>query len=289
VSTAVITGANVGIGFETAKGLATAGSRVVLACRDLAKAHAAAVRLRAEQPGAVVEAVHLDLSDLASVDKCAREISDRFPDTNLLINNAGGMQSERTVTKQGFESVFGVNHLAHFLFTDRLLPVLSANAPSRVITLASGAHAIARHGIRWDDLQSERSFKPFEVYGRSKLANVLFARELARRIEGSGVLSVSCHPGAVDTEFGKGGGEMGGVLGWLNRLSISKVSKISPAKGAETSLHLALAPASELTEGGYYAKSRLKKPSKHGADSAAARRLWDESAKLVTAAGYPVT
>lgn len=284
----VITGANVGIGFEAAAVLAATPGTIVLACRNEAKATTAAEALRKRSGNNDIHVVQCDLSDLTSVQRACDEILTRWDRLDVLLNNAGGMQSERSLTAQGFETVFGVNHLGHFYLTNRLLDRLKASAPSRVVTVASTAHTFARKGMRWDDLQSEQTYKPFEVYGHSKLANVLFTRELSKRLIGTKVTATCCHPGSVDTEFGQGG-EMPGVLGWLNGNVLGRIGKISTAKGAETPIYLASSTDVAGETGGYYARKKRKKTSKHGADDVAALRLWDESERLLEAAGFPIS
>jgi retinol dehydrogenase 12 len=287
VTVSVITGANAGIGLETAVALASRPGTVVLACRDTARAEAAAATVRERTRNSDVRVVKLDLSDLSSVRDAASEITSRWDRLDVLVNNAGGMRNGRSLTAQGFETCFGVNHLAHFYLTNLLLDRLKASAPSRIVNVASTAHKMARTGMQWDDLQSEKSYKPFKVYGHSKLANVMFTRELARRLAGSGVTATCCHPGSVNSEFGHDG-EMGGILGWLNTSPIGHIGRISPAKGAETQVYLAVSPECAQATGGYYIRKKLKKTSRFGADDTAAKRLWDESARLCTAAGFPV-
>jgi NAD(P)-dependent dehydrogenase (short-subunit alcohol dehydrogenase family) len=234
-----------------------------------------------------VHVVALDLADLNSVATCADTITQRWPDVQVLVNNAGGMRSERSLTKQGFEMCFGANHLAHFLLTNRLLPVLKASGPSRVVNVASNAHLFTRRGIRFDDLQSEKAYRPFEVYGHSKLANILFTRELAHRTANDAVTATSCHPGSVDTEFGHDG-DMTGFVGWLNGSALGRISKISVAKGAETQIHLALSNDVAGQSGGYYFKRKPKKTSRHGNDAAMAARLWTESERLLAEKGFSI-
>jgi retinol dehydrogenase 12 len=286
MTVSLITGANAGIGFETALALsARTGSTIVMACRNTVKGEAAASAVRERSNNGNVYVVSLDLSDLASVRACADEVSSRWDRLDVLVNNAGGMQNERRTTKQGFEMCLGVNHLAHFYLTNLLLDRLKASAPSRVVNIASTAHSFARGGMQWDDLQSGKNYRPFVAYGHSKLANILFTRELARRFGGTGVTTTCCHPGSVNSEFGHDG-EMGGILGWLNTSPIGGIGRISPAKGAETQVYLATSPEVASASGGYYVRKKLKKPSKAGCDDAAAKRLWDESIRLCAEAGY---
>src|SRR4051794_30252624 len=179
--TVVITGANTGIGKQTAVGLAQMGASVVLACRTRAKAEAAAEEVKARSGRSDVQLVDLDLADLDSVALCAKEILDRFPRVDVLINNAGLQLKQRTTTKQGFETTFGVNHLGHFLLTDLLIDRVRASAPARIVNLSSVGHNFARGGLPWDDLQHDTTrYTANGAYCESKLANILFTRELAR-------------------------------------------------------------------------------------------------------------
>jgi NAD(P)-dependent dehydrogenase (short-subunit alcohol dehydrogenase family) len=288
VTVRVITGANTGIGLETAKAFAASPGTIVMACRNTAKGEAAAQAVRAIAPHADVQVLKLDLADLSSVRDAADEIVSRWDRLDVLVNNAGGMQSERRTTAQGFEMTFGVNHLAHFYLTNRVLGRLKYSAPSRIVNVASTAHKFASKGMQWGDLQSTKVFKPFKVYGYSKLANILFTRELAHRLVGTGVTATCCHPGSVKSEFGHDG-EMGGVLGWLNTSPIGGIGRISSVKGAETQVYLATSPEVATATGGYYIRKKLKATSKHGADDVAAKKLWDLSAQLCADAAFPIT
>src|ERR1700722_2087612 len=205
----VVTGSNVGIGLETAVGVAAQGATTVLACRNQAKAEAAAREGTQRTWNDDVHVVSLDLADLASVHKAAEEVRTRWGRLDVLVNNAGGTWSARQETAQGFEHTFGVNHLGHFYLTNLLLDRLRAGAPSRVINLTSVGHHAARHGMRFDDLQSERHYEAMEAYCRSKLANVLFTRQLATRLDaesnsagGPAAVTVNAaHPGPVRSSF----------------------------------------------------------------------------------------
>ena len=180
----VVTGSNVGIGLETAVGVAAQGATTVLACRNPAKAEAASHEVTQRTWNDDVHVVPLDLADLASVRSAAEEILSRWDRLDVLVNNAGGTWSARQETAQGFEYTFGVNHLGHFYLTNLLLPRLRASRPARIVNLTSVGHHAARRGMRFEDLQSEGHYEAMEAYCRSKLANVLFTRELARRLDG---------------------------------------------------------------------------------------------------------
>lgn len=278
----VITGSNVGIGLETAVGLATLGATTVLACRNQEKAAAAAAEVRERSENDRVHVVPLDLSDLESVRACADTIATSFDRLDVLLNNAGGMWSERSTTVQGFEQTFGVNHLGHFYLTRLLLPRLVASAPARVINVSSVGHHYAR-GMKWGDLQRERRYSMMDVYGQSKLANVLFTRALAQRLDPSLVTANVLHPGAVRSGFGMDG-DMKGIFGLGNRMI--RPFEISPASGAKTSIFLAADPSVEGKTGEYWVRSRPGHMSRPARDDAAADRLWEESERLLTEAGF---
>jgi NAD(P)-dependent dehydrogenase (short-subunit alcohol dehydrogenase family) len=277
-----ITGANAGIGKETAVGLARMGATVVMTARDPQRGAAALAEVRERTGSTQVELVALDLADLASVDACATELLARYDRLDVLVANAGLVMSKRTETADGFETTFGVNHLGHFQLTNLLLERLRASAPSRVVVLASDAHKFAFGGLRFDDLQTERHYRGFLAYSRSKLANVYFTRELARRMSGTGVSVNVVHPGYVDSRFGKDGDtRLDSLMGIGARLFA-----INPEEGARTSIYLASSPDVEGATGAYWYKCTPAKMSKTAGDDAAARRLWDESERLLAAAGH---
>jgi NAD(P)-dependent dehydrogenase (short-subunit alcohol dehydrogenase family) len=281
----VITGSNVGIGKETAVGVAALGATTVLACRNQEKAAAAAAEVKERSGNDDVQLVSLDLGDLNSVRAAAGDILSRWDHLNVLINNAGGTWSERQVTAQGFEQTFGVNHLGHFYLTRLLLGRLEASAPSRIVNLASVGHHMAWRGMRFDDLQSEKRYSAMEVYGRSKLANVLFTRELARREADRGVTVNVVHPGPVRSGFGMDG-DLKGLMGLGNKFI--RPFEISAASGAKTSIFLATSPKVEGKTGTYWARSRPGHMSAQARNDDEATRLWDESETLLTSAGFPV-
>lgn len=199
--TAVITGANAGLGYETAAALAAKGAGVVLAVRNLEKGKAAATLIGRRTPGASVAVQELDLTSLDSIRAAAGELRSRHDAIDLLINNAGVMFTPRQTTKDGFELQFGTNHLGHFAFTGLLLDRVLAAPGSRVVTVSSVGHRFARRGIRFDDLQWERSYSRVGAYGQSKLANLMFTYELQRRLHGSDTIAVAAHPGGSRTEL----------------------------------------------------------------------------------------
>jgi NAD(P)-dependent dehydrogenase (short-subunit alcohol dehydrogenase family) len=277
-TTAVVTGANTGIGKQTAVGLAALGARVVITSRSEAKGEAAVADIRGRVPGASVEVVPLDLASFAAVRRCAAELDRRLDGIDVLVNNAGLVQRSFSRTEDGFETTFGVNHLGPFLLTNLLLDRLRASAPARVVVVASDAHRGARRGLDFDDLQCERSYRLGQAYSRSKLANIYFARELARRLDGSGVTANSLHPGFVASRFGRDGdtGAAGHVV-----MGLLRPFALSPAKGARTSVYVASSPELDGVTGQYFARCRLAAPSRVATDDEAARRLWEVSEALV--------
>ncbi len=277
--TVVVTGGNSGIGYETCVALAALGARVILTARNADKGRAAvgAINDRVDGPAAA-QLVVFDLADLASVRRGADEILDLAPTIDVLVNNAGLIQSVRSETVDGLESTLAVNHLGPFLLTNLLLERLRHSAPSRIVTVASTAHNTARHGMPFDDLQSTRSYKAMRVYGQSKLANILFTNELARRLEGTAVTANSLHPGTVRTGYGADGDARG-----LLALGIKIASPffLSPAKGARTSIYLASSRQVEGVTGQYFVKCKPRQPRRWARDPEAARRLWHASEELV--------
>jgi len=282
----VITGANIGIGKETALGLAALGATVVLACRNQDKAAAAQSEIVERSGNVRVELVALDLGDLDSVAAAADEILERWDRLDVLINNAGGISTERRTTEQGFEQTFGVNHLAHFLLTDRLLPRLKASAPSRIVNVSSVGHHAAYRGMGFDDLQSEKRYSSMDAYGRSKLANLLFTRGLAARLDGTGVTANAVHPGPVRSGFGMDG-DMGGLMGLGNRLI--RPFEISAAAGAKTSIYLAASPEVAGRSGLYWVRCRPGHMSKMARSDQQVAQLWEASEALVAEAGFALT
>ena len=281
----VITGSNIGIGKETAVGVATLGATTVLACRNQAKAAAAAAEVKRRSGNDDVQLVALDLADLATVRAAAEEIQSRWDGLHVLINNAGGTWSQRQLTAQGFEQTFGVNHLGHFYLTRVLLDRVQGSAPARIINVTSVGHHAAWRGMRFGDLQSEHGYAGMEIYCRSKLANLLFTRELARRLSGSGVTANAVHPGPVRSGFGMDG-DLTGFSGFGMRLV--RPFEISAAMGARTSIHLATSPEVEGRTGMYWVRRRPGHMSANARNDDAATRLWDESEKLLASVGFAV-
>jgi len=293
--TIVVTGGNSGIGYEAAIQFARRQARVVLACRNMDKAHAAAERIAALAPGAPVEAMALDLSSLVSVRSFADAFKARNRMLHVLCNNAGVMAIPYSRTADGFEMQFGTNHLGHFALTGLLLDRLLAADGARVVTVSSGAHKMGQ--IHFDDLKLEHGYGKWRAYGQSKLANLLFAYELQRRIEAAGakLISVACHPGYAATNLQAMGPRMSGsammetLMGLSNRLFAQ-----SAAMGALPTLYAATAP--ELRGGEYIGPDGLGEmwghPTKVDSnaashDTAAAARLWQISEQL-TNVRYPL-
>ncbi len=276
--TVVITGANTGIGLEAAREMARRGARVIMTARSEAKGRAAVASVKDSTGSETVELVVFDLASLESVRAGAADIQRRTDRIDVLVNNAGLVLSERTLTKDGYEATFGVNHLGPFALTKALLPLVTASGPARIVNVASRAHKRVR-GIWFDDLMVERRFYVgFQVYSHSKLANMLFTRELVRRLEGTRVTANAVHPGVVATGFG-GDGDVRGLFAL--GIKLARVFMISPEEGAKSTIHCAASPAMEGVTGRYVAEMVDTAPSRAARDDAAAKRLWDVSEALV--------
>jgi NAD(P)-dependent dehydrogenase (short-subunit alcohol dehydrogenase family) len=269
----VITGGTSGIGQVAAQKLAGMGARIVLVARDKARGEATLSLLRSQSPGARHSVHYADLSRLAEMKRVANGIAAAEPRIDVLINNAGAIFGRRLVTEDGLEYTFATNHLSYFVMTHGLREGLVRAAPARVINTASHAHRGAR--LDFSDLQMEKGYRAFKAYSRSKLCNILFTRELARRLAGSGVTSNSLHPGFVATRFGDQGGGAGPVIfRFLKRFAIS------PEQGAETIVYLASSDSPAGHSGDYFYKCRVTMPSKEAQNDVAAQRLWQETARL---------
>ena len=276
--TVVITGATTGIGKAAAGQLAALGAAVVLTARNRPKGEAALGELRAAHPDASLELIDLDLADVASIERGAAELLARWPRIDVLVNNAGLMLDHRAETAQGFEMTFGVNHLGHFLLTDRLLDRLKTSAPSRVVTVSSEAHRMAWRGLPFNDLMHTRRYNAWGAYGSSKLANISFTVELSRRLESTGVTATCLHPGMVRTEFGQNRDLHGIVAAFYAPL---RSLLLTAERGAATTTYLASSPEVEGQSGGYYVNRHPRVPSSHARDRDAASRLWQMSAELL--------
>ena len=276
--TVVITGGNSGIGLETAVGVARMGANIVITARDPEKGKQAVEDIKERGASNAVDLVVFDLASLTSVRTGAAELLDRCPRIDVLVNNAGLVLTSRSETEDGFETTFAVNHLGPFLLTHLLLDRIKASAPARIVNVASTAHKGARKGMNFDDLQATKGYSGMRVYSASKLANILFTVELARRLDGTGVTTNSLHPGTVRTGYGRDGAAAG-LLGL--GIKIGARFFLSPTQGAATSIYLASSPEVGNVTGEYFVKCKARTPSKAARDTAAARRLWDESETLV--------
>jgi NAD(P)-dependent dehydrogenase (short-subunit alcohol dehydrogenase family) len=269
--TVVITGATSGIGEVAADRLAQKGARIVFVARDHARGQETLKHLRAIA-GHDSHAVHYaDLTRLSEMKRVAKAIADSEPEIDVLINNAGALFNTRQVTEDGLEKTFALNHMSYFVATNLLLDKLKPGA--RIVSTASDAHKGAK--LNFNDLQSEKGYSGFGVYGRSKLMNILFTRELAKRLAGSGVTANCLHPGFVATRFGD---SSGGILSWGVRAA--KSFALTPEQGAETIIYLASSPNVENRSGGYYYKSALATPSSEAQSDTDAKRLWEASARI---------
>jgi retinol dehydrogenase 12 len=265
---AIVTGANTGIGRETARALAKKGIETILASRSREKTEVVLDLIRSETPGAKVEFLELDLASLDSVRTAARTFLDSGRPLQLLINNAG-LAGKRGQTKEGFELAFGTNHLGHFLFTMLLLDRIKESAPARIVNVSSASHYQAR-SIDFEALrQRTRNVTGLPEYAVSKLANVLFTKELARRLEGSGVTVYALHPGGVASDAWR---ELPAPFRQLIKLFL-----ISEEQGAVTTVHCATAENVKGESGLYYDKCKPKHPSRVAQDPELAKRLWEKS------------
>ena len=272
--TVLVTGGTGGIGRATAVGLARMGAHVAITGRDRARGDDAAREIHGAG-GGQVEVFIADLSSQAQVRRLADDVGRALPRIDVLVNNVGGFWNSRHVTEDGLERTFAVNHLAPFLLTHLLCEPLTRGGAARIVTVASRAHAQGR--IDFEDLQSERGYSGARAYNQSKLANVLFSYELARRLAGTVVTANVLHPGVVSTAFGAED------PAWVQRLLVPVLRPVmkSPAKGAATTIHLASAPGLVKVTGGYFVNSKPKRSAKHSYDEAVAARLWRASADLV--------
>ncbi len=273
--TVVVTGATSGIGLEVAVLLARAGANTVIVGRDPAKTEAVLADIKRRAGSEEVEAMLCDFSLQAAIRRFAAEFRERHARLDVLVNNAGSVFASRTLTEKGIEKTFAVNHLGSFLLTNLLLDLLRASAPARIVTVASVAHT--RGDLDFDDLNFDRGYRIMRAYSRSKLANVLFTRALARRLEGSGVTANAVHPGTVATHI------WDGAPTWMRPIFavIKRLFMLTPAAGAEPVAWLAASPDVEGDSGLYFDREQPKEPSEPARDDALAERLWRESARLV--------
>jgi NAD(P)-dependent dehydrogenase (short-subunit alcohol dehydrogenase family) len=266
----IITGANSGIGFETAKELARQGAFIVMVCRNEDKAVAAKRAIQQDTPSAGIDIVLCDFSSQDEIRKAADEIINKYEKIDILINNHGFIASEYQETVDGFESTFAVNHLGYFLFTNLLLPTILNSGSARIINVASEAH---RNGtFDPENLQLKDNFKAWQAYGNSKLFNILFTIELAERLKGTDVTANCLHPGVVKTNFSAGLRPMFKLFWWIGQPFMK-----SEKEGAQTTIYLATSPEVEEVNGAYFADCKVKTPRKQALDPTAARKLWEIS------------
>ncbi|HEU5369893.1 MAG TPA: SDR family oxidoreductase [Ktedonobacterales bacterium] len=264
----LITGANSGIGKATALGLASLGATVVLVCRDKHRGEAAQAEIKAQSGNESVDLLLVDLASQASIRQLATEVKARYPHLHVLLNNAGVMPSHRTLTADGLEVNFAINHLGPFLLTNLLLDTLKASAPSRIVFVASQVVS----ALDFDDLQSEQRFGMNSTYGKSKLCNILVTQELAKRLEGTGVTVNCLHPGLVSTNLSHD---------WSTPLRVVyRFVGMRPAKGAQTAIYLASSPEVEGITGKYFKKQRPAPVPRLAQDEATTQRLWQVSEEM---------
>ncbi|TFG66311.1 MAG: SDR family oxidoreductase [Gemmatimonadales bacterium] len=268
--TCLITGANAGIGREATAGLAAQGARILMVCRDIDRGEAARSNILARVPGAELELIQADLSTIGAVRNLVRDVSRHTDRLDVLVSNAGQFNTRRTITADGLETTFAVNYLAPFILVNGLLDLLRRSQPARVVVVASGAHY--RGTIRFDDLQANHGYGGWKAYTQSKLANVLFAAELARRVGAGEVTVNSLHPGSVATKLLL----RGIVPPWLAR-----PWTITPEQGAKTSIHLASSETVSRVSGRYFENCREKEPSVEARDLGVAERLWTASDEII--------
>jgi len=281
---AVVTGASSGIGKEAAKTLATQGWRVIAIGRDPTRTAAAEIEIRAAAPAARLDIIRADLSVMSHASRTARDIAALTDRIHVLINNAGGMAHARVITSEGYEQNFAGNHLGPFLLTNRLLPLLRAAAASspagtvRIINTSSDASEMIK-GVPWNDLQMLDAFNPGAAYCNAKLANVLFARGLARRLAGEGIVAHALHPGTVDSNFITHAEER-------TQAYIRTLPALTPAEGADTLIWLATAEEPGRSTGGYFYQRKPRSPNPLADDEVTVERLWEESEKLIAKSGF---
>ena len=275
--TVLITGGTGGIGRAAAIALASMGARVGITGRDGARAEAAAAAIARESGNPAVDVFVADMSSQAEVRRLAGEVLAAYPRLDVLLNNVGGFWAHRHVTADGLEHTFALNHLAPFLLTSLLLDRLIASAPARIVTVSSGAQSMGR--IDFDDLMGEQKYSGQRAYNQSKLANVMFTYELARRLEGTGVTANALHPGLTSTRFSAEDPALALLV------AILRPFMKSPARGAETPVYLASSPEAEGVTGRYFANRKAKESRKSSYDMGTTARLWQVSAGLV---GLPV-
>jgi len=275
----IVTGASSGIGRATALELARMGATLALVCRDRGRGEDAVAEMRAKSGNGAVDLLLADLSSQEEIRLLAKALLARYPRIHVLVNNAGVVNLRYSATVDGIEAVLAVNHLAYFLLAHLLLDRLKESTPARIVNVASDAHRWGR--LNFEDLGYERGYKPMRVYGQSKLANILFTYELARRLEGTGVSANCLHPGAVATRLGQNNGRL---ATFLTRMLAPFFR--TPEQGAATAVQLASSPALAGVSGRYFSNGKEARSSEPSYDTAAARRLWDISCQMTGLASY---
>ena len=274
----IVTGANTGLGKETARELARMGATVAMVCRSETKGEAARQEIMADTGSDNIALYLAEFGSLSQVRAVAKELQAAYPVIDVLVNNVGILLPERLVSDDGHEMTFAVNHLAPFLLTSLLLENIKAAPAGRIVNVSSEAHKMGK--INRDDLMLSEGYGSIKAYGQAKLANILFTRELARRLDGSGVSANAVHPGVVATKFGR---DMTGVMAAIFR--VMKLFMIGPAKGARTSIYLASSAEVEGITGEYFVKRAVAKSTPLSRDPDLARWLWEESKRLVGESG----
>jgi NAD(P)-dependent dehydrogenase (short-subunit alcohol dehydrogenase family) len=265
----LVTGANAGIGKSTALALAQRGATVVMVCRDRVRGEAAQAEMKAISGNDHIDLLIGDMTSLTSVRQLAQEVQTNYPQLHALINNAGGTYAKRSLTSDGIESTLALNYIGPFLLTTLLLDQLKANAPSRIVNVASMVHKFGK--LKFDDLQSEQKYASLSVYGQAKLAFIMFTYELARRLDGTGVTANVLHPGGVATSY------VGdNLIGKLSKLVL-----LTPEQGAQTSIYLASSPEVEHVSGTYFTKSKAVASSKASYDEQKQQQLWQITEALI--------
>lgn len=271
--TCMVTGATDGIGLVTATELARRGARLVVVSRSPERCRKVVERIRQETGNQDIEFIAADLASQAEIRRAAQEFLGRHRRLDVLVNNAGGFFWKRYETVDGLELTFALNHLNYFLLTNLLLEALKASVPARIVNVSSDAHRGAH--INFDDLQNKHRYFGYQAYGQSKLMNVLFTYELARRLEGSGVTTNALHPGFVATGFAKNNGALFRLF-----MPLAQLGALSPEEGARTSIYLASSPEVDSVSGKYFTKEKAVASSPESYDEQSARRLWEISLEL---------
>jgi NAD(P)-dependent dehydrogenase (short-subunit alcohol dehydrogenase family) len=273
----LVTGATSGIGEVTARSLAQAGATVAIVGRSAERIAATEAMIAQKAPGAKLASFQCDLSNQAEIRRLADEFQSRFDRLDVLVNNAGAAFPDRRESADGLELTFALNHMSYFLLSCLLADRLKSSAPARIVNVASDAHRFARKGFDFDDWQwRKKPYRSFSVYGHSKLANILFSRALAQRLEGSGVTANSLHPGFVATRFGENGKGMSRAFWTL----FATLFAIPPEAGAKTSVYLATSPDVSASTGCYFSNQKLATPTAVARDDQAAEQLWKLSQDL---------